>query len=166
MADEFDPSAYQLAESRYFEDFEVGEQFPVPSRTQTDALFLAFQAASGDNHPIHYDRPFCEAHGHRGLLAHGYQILIQTAAGAGLLSHHMDESLIAFIDQSSRFLAPVYSGDTLYSMLTIEDLKPQNTTGVMTLRSTVHNQDGVLVMEGEQRLLIRKRHPTPVTSLA
>ena len=49
----------------------------------TDALFAAFQLASGDNDPIHYDVEFCKERGHPALLAHGLQVFIQTAAGAG-----------------------------------------------------------------------------------
>lgn len=46
---------HELCAQRYFEDFEVGERMNLPSRTMTDALFAAFQLASGDNHPVHYD---------------------------------------------------------------------------------------------------------------
>jgi acyl dehydratase len=42
-------------------------------------------------------------------------------------------------------------------MLEIVGLEPGRTTGVIVLRSTVHNQRGTLVMEGEQKLLARKR---------
>ncbi|MGC8001248.1 MaoC family dehydratase, partial [Salmonella enterica] len=77
----------------YFEDFELGEQFLLPSRTMTDALFAAFQLASGDNHPVHYDVEYCRAHGMPHMLAHGYQVVIQTAAGAGLFPHMVEESL-------------------------------------------------------------------------
>lgn len=146
-----------LAESRYFEDFVLGERFVLPSRTMTEAHFVAFQAASGDNHPIHYDRVWCAAHGHRDLLAHGYQVLIQTAAGAGLFPHLVEESMMGFIEQSSRFLAPVYASDTLYGALEVTALTAQRSTGVLTLGTTVHNQDRVLVMEGEQKYLLRKR---------
>ena len=55
----FDPTAIRRVEPRYFEDFEIGEVFHIPSRTVTDAYFAAFQLASGDNHPIHYDREYC-----------------------------------------------------------------------------------------------------------
>ena len=144
-------------ESRFFEDFRLGERFTLPSRTMTEAHFLAFQAASGDNHPIHYDRTYCQARGHKDLLAHGYQVLIQTAAGAGLFPHLVEESLLGFIEQSSRFLAPVYAGDTVYAALEVAALRAQRTTGVLTMRTTVHNQDGTLVMEGEQKYLLRKR---------
>lgn len=142
---------------RYFEDFEVGETFYIPSRTVTEAHFLAFQAASGDNHPIHYDREFCRAHGHRDLLAHGYQVVIQTAAGAGIFPYLVEESLMGFIEQSSRFLKPAYAGDTLYPLLAVSALKPQRTTGVLTLATTVHNQRDELVLEGMQRYLLKRR---------
>jgi acyl dehydratase len=153
----FDPSQHKVAVSRYFEDFELGEKFVIPSRTVTDAHFSAFQSASGDNHPIHYDREYCRRHGHRDLLAHGFQVVIQSAAGAGLFPHVVEDSLRAFIEQSSRFLAPVYVGDTLYPALTVAHLEPQRSTGVLTMRSTIHNQDGVCVLEGTQRYLLSKR---------
>ena len=144
-------------DSRYFEDFEVGETFYIPSRTVGDGQFSAFQAASGDNHPIHYDLEYCRAHGHPELLAHGFQVAIQTAPGAGDFPFLVEESLVGFIDQSSRFLKPVYRGDTLYPALAVAALKPGRTTGVVTLRSTVHNQRDDLVLEGEMNFLIRKR---------
>lgn len=146
-----------MAPQRWFEDFTLGEQFRLPSRTMTEAIFLAFQAASGDNHPVHYDVEFCRARGMPHMLAHGYQVLIQTAAGAGMLPFMIEDSLKGFLEQSSRFLHPVYVGDTLYATLTVDELTPGRTTGVLGLASTVHNQAGVLVMEGRQRYLLRKR---------
>jgi acyl dehydratase len=91
------------------------------------------------------------------LLAHGFQVAIQTAAGAGIFPFLVEDSLKGFIEQSSRFLKPVYAGDTLYPRLEVAELAPQRTTGVLTLGSTVHNQRGELVLEGLQRYLLRKR---------
>ena len=54
--------------TRWFDELVIGERFYIPSRTQTDALFAAFQLASADNHPIHYDVEYCKARGHQGLL--------------------------------------------------------------------------------------------------
>jgi acyl dehydratase len=157
MTDTADPADFRFGPQRYFEDFVLGETFYIPSRTVTEAHFLAFQAASGDNHPIHYDREFCKRHGHPDLLAHGFQVAIQTAAGAGIFPFLVEDSLKGFIEQSSRFLKPVYAGDTLYPRLVVAELVPQRTTGVLTLKSTVHNQRGELVLEGTQRYLLRKR---------
>ncbi len=159
MSDAFDPKNHGFPESRYFEDLRVGETFYIPSRTVTDANFAAFQTVSGDNHPIHYDIEYCRDRGHPGLLAHGLQVLCFTAAGAGTLAHVIGNSLIAFIEQSSKFLKPVYPGDTLYPALTIAELTPQRTTGVLTVASTIHNQKRELVLSGEQKYLLRKRQP-------
>ena len=156
----FDPRAHRLApEQRWFEDFRLGERFVLPSRTMTEAIFLAFQAASGDNHPVHYDVEYCRARGMPHMLAHGFQVVIQTAPGAGLLPFLIEDSLKGFLDQSSRFLHPVFVGDTLYPTLTVDELTPQRTTGVLGLASAVHNQRGDLVLDGRQRYLLRRRPP-------
>jgi acyl dehydratase len=155
---EFDPKSHRMmAEQRWFEDFVLGERFVIPSRTQTSAVFAAFQAASGDTHPIHYDVEFCRARGMPNLLAHGFQTLVHTAPGAGLLPFLIEESLVGFLEQSSRFLKPVYADDTIYPALEVIELAPGRTTGVVTLRSTVHNQRGELVLEGTQKFLVRRR---------
>lgn len=151
----FDPSQHVTHPTRAFADFRLGEVFRAPSRTMTEGVFAAFQAASGDNHPIHYDRAYLNRLGHRDLMAHGYQTLIQAAIGASPLAHEMGEALIGFIGQSSRFLAPVYCGDTLYPAFEITALEARTTTGVMTLKVTIHNQDGTLVVTGEQQYLMQ-----------
>lgn len=155
MNDSFDPAMHRMTAQKRFEDFAVGEEFALPSRTLTDAMFTLFQAVSGDNHPIHYDRNYCRARGHDDMLAHGFLILIQSSAGAGLMPHLAGDALVGFIEQSSRFLKPVYAGDTLYPKLVISELTPQRTTGVMTLDMTIHNQKGELVLDGWHRYLLR-----------
>ena len=157
MTDPFDPARHRRFDNRWFEDFAVGERFVLPSRTMTDALFAAFQAASGDNHPVHYDVEYCRRRGMPHMLAHGFQVLIQTAAGAGDFPYYVEDSLLGFIEQSSRFLKPVFSGDTLYPALEVVELAPNRSSGVIALRSTVHNQRSELVMEGTQRYLLRKK---------
>ena len=77
-------------------------------------------------------------------------VTLQNAAG-------MEVTIVEWGATIVRWLVPVYAGDTLYPLLEVSELKPQNTTGVLTLRSTVHNQRDELVLEGLQRYLIRKR---------
>ncbi|REJ73581.1 MAG: dehydratase [Acidobacteria bacterium] len=138
-----------------FEGLTLGQRFPLPSRTVLSAHFSAFQALSGDNHPIHYDRRYCAEHGHRDLLAHGLQVGCFAASGAGLFPHLVGDALIGFLEQSSRFRAPVYLGDTLSTVLEVVELRPQRTTGVVVLAVEIRNQDGVVVLEGRQSYLLR-----------
>jgi len=157
MTNDFDIARdHRFGPTRWFDDFAVGERFWIPSRTQTGALFSAFQLASGDNDPIHYDREFCKRHGHPGMLAHGLQVMAQTAAGAGIFPHQVSDSLVAMLECSARFVRPVHEGDTLYPLLEIVELVPQRTTGVIVMRATVHNQRSELVLEGTHRYLVRR----------
>ena len=155
MASEFDPSDHCPVPHRGFDQLEQGEKFVLPSRTVTDAHFSAFQMLSADNHPIHYDRPYCESQGHKDLLAHGLQVLCFTAAGAGLFPHTVGESLIGFIELTVKFMKGVYVNDTLYPCLQITELKRQNTTGVVVMRASVHNQKGELVLDGQHTYLLK-----------
>lgn len=155
---EFDPADHRMVpQQRWFEDFVLGERFVIPSRTMTVAVFAAFQTASGDAHPVHYDVEYCRARGMPHMLAHGFQTLIHTAPGAGLFPYLIEESLVDFLEQSSRFLKPVYVDDTIYPALEVTELTPGRTTGVVALRSTVFNQRRELVLEGLQTFVIRKR---------
>ena len=155
---DFNPATHRMIpHQRWFEDFVLGERFVLPSRTMTEAVFLAFQGASGDNHPVHYDVEYCKARGMPNLLAHGFQSVIQTAPGAGMFPFMVEDSLVGFIEQSSRFHKPVYAGDTLYPALEIDELTPGRTTGVIGFHTSVHNQSGQLVIQGKQRYVIRKR---------
>jgi acyl dehydratase len=155
---EFDPAGHRMvSQQRWFEDFTVGERFVIPSRTMTAAVFAAFQTASGDTHPVHYDVEYCRARGMPDLLAHGFQTLIHTAPGSGLFPFMVEESLVGFLEQSSPFIKPVFAGDTLYPALEVSELTPGRNTGVVALRSTVFNQRRELVLEGLQKFLIRRR---------
>ena len=151
----FDPKTHEMCEHKTFDELAIGDRFIIPSRTLGDANFAAFQLASGDNHPIHYDIEYCRERGHQNLLGHGFQALIQTAPGAGTFPHVVGDALIGFIEQSSRFLKPLYCGDTVYPALEITDLERQKTTGIVTMKSTVHNQRGELILDGIQRFLLR-----------
>ena len=152
----FDPTEHHIKESRYFDDLLVGERFIIPSRTLGDASFSAFQALSLDNHPIHYDVEYCRRAGHKDLLAHGLRFQRCALQEQGICRMSYD-SLIGLLEHSAKFLKPVYRGDTVYPALEIIELTPSKTTGVITLRVTVHNQNRQLVLEGIQKMLVRKR---------
>jgi acyl dehydratase len=156
---DFSPASHRVAPLRAFAELRAGEVFRSPSRTITEANFAAFQTVSLDNHPIHYDDEYCTRLGHPAPLAHGLQVLAFTAAGAGLFPHVVGEALIGFVEVSAKFLKPVYPGDTLYPALEITELKPQKTTGLVTMRATVHNQKSELVLEGQHKYLMRIDRP-------
>src|SRR3981081_4349985 len=155
---EFDPAQHRkVPQPRWFEDFVLGERFVIPYTTMSWGVFAPFQTGSGDTLPVHYDIEYCRARAMPNLLAHGFQTLIHTAPGSGLFPYVVEESLVGFLEQSCRFLNPVFADDTIYPALEVTELTPGRTTGVVALRSTVFNQRRELVLEGLQKFLIRRR---------
>ena len=139
------------------EDFRLGEKFSIPAKTMTDAHFLFFAGMTGDNHPIHYDDEYAKTTRFGKRVAHGLLVASMTATGASSLSPLIEGSIIAFVEQSSRFLKPVLIGDTISPELEVTELVPKSDSGLLRLTTRVKNQRGEIVLEGTHAYLIKKR---------
>ena len=148
--------------SKYFEDFVLGETFSIPPKTLSDSHFRAFAKMTGDAHPIHYDDEYAKKTRFGKRVTHGLLLTAMTAMGASTLSPLVEDSMVAFIEQSSRFLKPVLIGDTIAPELEVSELIPKTETGIVRLSSRVKNQRGEIVLEGMHAYLIKKR-PDKVT---
>jgi 3-hydroxybutyryl-CoA dehydratase len=142
---------------RWFEDFRVGDRFASPSKTLTDAHFLFFAGMTGDAHPIHYDDEYAKTTRFGRRLAHGLLLTSLTAVGASTLAPVIEASIGAFVEQRTRFLGPVFIGDTLKPEHEVTALERKRSAGLLTLRVTLTNQRGETVLDGEHRYLIAYR---------
>ena len=146
-----------MAEQKFFEDFKLGEKFKIPSKTITDSHFMLFAALTGDSHPLHYDDEYCKETVFGRRVAHGLILVAMTAFGASSAAWLTEDSLIAFLEQGSRFLKPVFIGDTLVPELEVTELIPKKGRGIVKVRSTVTNQKGELVLDGWHLYLFKSR---------
>ncbi|MFQ5880571.1 MAG: MaoC family dehydratase [Dehalococcoidia bacterium] len=144
-------------EAKYFEDFRLGEVFRSPARTITDTHFTLFATITGDAHPIHYDDEYAKRTIFGRRVAHGLLVTSMGALGASPLSPLVEESMVAFLEQSSRFLRPVFVGDALSPELEVVERVPKGDRGLLRLRITIRNQRGETVLEGHHLYLIRRR---------
>ena len=142
---------------RFFEDFRVGDRFESPSKTLTDAHFLFFSGLTGDAHPLHYDVEYAKQTRFGRPLAHGLMLTSMTAVGASTLSPLIEDSIVAFLEQTTRFRAPVFVGDTIKPEHEVIALERKRSGGLLTLRVTLINQRGETVLEGEHRSLVAYR---------
>lgn len=142
---------------RWFEDFRIGDRFGSPARTLTDAHFLFFAGMTGDAHPIHYDDEYGRRTRFGRRVAHGLLLTSLTAVGASTLAPVIERSIVAFVEQSTRFRAPAFIGDTLKPSHEVVSLERKRSAGLLTLRVTLTNQRGEIVLEGEHRYLIAYR---------
>jgi acyl dehydratase len=142
---------------RWFDDFAVGDRFESPGKTLTDAHFMFFAGMTGDAHPLHYDDEYARRTKFGRRLAHGLLLTSLTAVGASTLASVIEASIVAFVEQSTRFTAPVFVGDTLKPRHEVVALERKRSAGLLTLRVTLTNQHGDVVLEGEHRYLIAYR---------
>jgi 3-hydroxybutyryl-CoA dehydratase len=146
-----------VSEQRWFEDFRLGDHFESPAKTLTDAHFLFFAGMTGDAHPLHYDDEYAKRTRFGRRLAHGLLLTSLTAVGASTLAPVIEDSIVAFVEQTTRFKGPAFIGDTLKPRHEVAGLDRKRSAGLLTLRVTLTNQHGDVVLEGEHRYLIAYR---------
>jgi 3-hydroxybutyryl-CoA dehydratase len=146
-----------VSAQRWFEDFAVGDRFESPSRTLTDAHFMFFAGMTGDAHPLHYDDEYAKTTKFGRRLAHGLLLTSLTAVGASTLAPVLEASIVAFVEQTTRFKAPAFVGDTVKPRHEVVSLERKRSAGLVTVRVTLTNQRGDVVLEGEHRYLIAYR---------
>lgn len=145
-------------EQLYFEDLKVGDRYVSSSKTMSPTHSIMFGGITGDRHPIHNDLEYCRARGLPERVVHGTLNVAQVTIGACALADQLHDSVIFFVEQSARFINPVFLGDTVTATHEIAELIPKRDKGILKIRSTLHNQRDEVVLEGEQVYMIKKRH--------
>ena len=142
---------------KFFEDFALGDRFESPGKTLTDAHFLFFAGLTGDAHPLHYDDEYVKGTRFGRRLTHGLLLTSLTAVGASTLSPLIEDSIVAFLEQTTRFLGPAFIGDTVKPRHEIVALERKRSAGLLTLRVTLTNQRSETILDGQHKYLIAYR---------
>ena len=112
------------------------------SRTVTARDIELFTELTGDRNPLHYAAA-AEASRFGG-------IIVQGGVTSGLLNAVVAEDLpgpgSVFLHVDWRFLQPVRPGDTITAE--VELLESREDKPIHRLRTTISNQDGVVVLDG------------------
>ena len=134
-----------------------GEVFEGPSKTLTDAHFLAFSGVTCDVHPIHYDVEYAKGTRFGRPLAHGLMLVSLTALGASSARERIDGYVL--VEQGSRFLAPACVGDTVTPRLTVERSWSEGKRRFCRFKTTLTNQRGETLLEGFHIYRVLERKP-------
>lgn len=138
---------------RSFDQLKLDDEFET-SMTLTEAHIVMGAGLFGDFNPLHVDESFAAKSRYGSRIAHGYLTSNVMAAPLGMLFHR---TATAYVEHHIRFTSPVRAGDTLRVKWSIAalDAKPKIEGGLVTLRGTCTNQDGVEVANAEARMLVR-----------
>src|SRR5215472_11215834 len=149
-------------EGRLFEDFTVGDVFEHPlgrTVTQTDNIWFTLLAVN--TNPIHFDAAYAaRTEFQRPLVDSTFTLALVT----GLSVADVSLNAINLGWDQVRLPAPVFEGDTIYAhseVLETRESRSRPTMGIVKVRTTGCNQDGVTVIEFLRTIMVYRRGHQP-----
>ena len=142
----------------YYDDFSLGQKFVSKGRTITEADLVNFAGFSGDFNPLHTDEVFARKTPFGRRIAHGVGILAITT-GLNQSLGIFEGSIIAFLGLEWDFLKPVFIGDTIRLVITVdfkrETMHPDR--GIIFFDAEVLNQNDEVVQKGKRKIMILRK---------
>lgn len=147
-----------MARGTYFSEFEVGQEYKTVRRTITETDVVMFAGLSGDFNPLHTDAVFAEKTPFGQRIAHG-MLVTSISTGLSQTLGIFEGTTIALMQQSFKYTAPTFFGDTIHLEMTVSSTRPSSKggKGVVTFESRVVKQDGTIVNKGEWVVMFRDK---------
>jgi acyl dehydratase len=159
---------------RVYEDFEVGDIYEHPlGRTVLAADNIWFTLLTQNTNPVHFDHAYAsKTEFGRPLVNSTFTLALVTGQSVADLSQNAVANLAW---DEIRLPNPVFEGDTIYSSSTVlekRESKSRPNAGIVKVKTTGINQNGVVVIEFKRTFLVYRRghvptetrnRPTPTT---
>lgn len=148
---------------RFFEDFTVGDVYQHPlGRTVTTTDNVWFTLLTQNTAPIHFDHHYAAqtAFG-RPLVDSTFTLALVTGQSVTDISQNVFANLGW---DEVRLPHPVFEGDTIYSqseVLAARESASRPDVGIVTVRTTGYNQEGVVVIRFQRTIMVYKRGHAP-----
>ncbi len=147
---------------RYYEDFQVGDVYEHPlGRTVLAADNVWFTLLTMNPNPIHFDAHYAaQTEWKRPLVDSTFTLALVT----GLSVADISQNAINLGWEQVRLPAPVFEGDTLYAQSQVLEKRESRSRphmGIVKVRTTGYNQDGVVVIEFVRTIMVYKRGHGP-----
>ena len=134
-----------------WEDYKVGDSAS-HSKTVTEADVILFAGITGDFNPLHINEEFAKTQMFGTRVVHG-------AFSSGLISAVLGTKLfgpgILYGSQNVMFKKPVYIGDTLTAVATVEEkyTKKDGKLKFIKVDTKVYNQKEEVVTDGQAEII-------------
>ncbi|MCF6767266.1 MaoC family dehydratase [Thiotrichales bacterium 19S11-10] len=114
------------------------------SKTVSEADIYMFAGVSGDFNPAHINQEAAEASRFKQRIAHG---ILTASFISTVIGMHLPGPGSIYLEQSLKFKAPVFIGDTIKA--TVEVIELMLEKNKVCLKTICINQKGIVVLEGE-----------------
>ena len=147
---------YRETFGRYFEDFEIGHIYEHrPGRTITQSDNTWFTLLTMNTHPLHFDEEYGKATEFGKTLVNS---TFTVAVMVGMSVSDVSQKAIANLGWTDIVLPhPLFVGDTLYAESEVLEKRlseSRENCGIVTVKTTGTNQDGVVVASFKRSALI------------
>lgn len=148
---------------RFFEDFAVGEVYEhLLGRTITATDNSWFTLLTQNTAPIHFDVFYAsQTDFAKPLVNSAFTIALVTGQSVSDISQNVMANLGW---DEVRLPHPVFEGDTIYSeseVLSVRASKSRPNVGIVEVRTSGYNQDGVLVISFRRSVMLYRRGSGP-----
>jgi 3-hydroxybutyryl-CoA dehydratase len=144
-----------MLKGKGFDELKAGEKFS-DSVTVTETHIVMACGIFKDFNSLHSNESLAQGTTFKGRIAHGP---LTAGIMGGVLGNYFCDTAFAYLEQTTRFKAPVVPGDTLTTEWEVVNLeaKAKYDGGIVSLRGNCRNQHGVLVAEAEGKIIVINR---------
>ena len=128
--------------------WKVGDSVQL-TKTFGDAEIEKFAELTGDRNPLHMDEAFAARTRFKRRIAQGILSASLISTGVGM---YLPGTGAIYLDQTLRFVKPVYVGDTVTLTATVSHIREDKP--LLTLTTIWTNQHGQKVIEGEAHVML------------
>lgn len=147
--------------AKYYEDFQVGQEWTSPGRTVTEADVITFAMLSGDYDEIHTNEDFCKRESaYKTRIAHGMLGLSLVEGLKKRIPAFAETRYIGSLEWNWKFTGPIFIGDTVHVKFRIAKMRESKSKpdrAIIWESGQIFNQRGEVVQEGEHSLMIWRR---------
>jgi len=150
---------HKAFESKYLDDFEIGDRWKTHTKTITECDIITFNNLVGLAAPAFIDEEYIKT---KTLFKRRFASGVMTIPVAAALFtqlHIIDDCILAMVGMEAKMLKPLFAGDTIY--VAIEVLEKKQVTnpdrGIVSFLYLPINQQGDTLAEIKEMILLRKR---------
>merc|ERR1711991_1030489 len=131
----------------FIEDLKVGQKAELKKKI-TENDILQFAELTGDNNPVHTNNEFAERTIFRKKIAHGF---LSASFISTVIATKLPGPGSIYLNQSLKFLAPVFIGDIVNAQVTINDIQIENKKVILLTECFISEKK---VLTGQAEILV------------
>lgn len=139
-----------MVKDRPFAEISIGDRAGFTKTVSAEDINV-FAEITGDVNPVHVDEEYAAKSMFKKRIAHG---MLSASFISTVLGTDLPGANTIYLSQEVKFLGPVFIGDTLTAE--VEVIEKRDDKRILILHTSVKNQEGKTVVDGQARVMKAK----------